>query len=129
MVYSRVEFQKILDAIENVLRLVENDMEANTGREWLVTSEFCLADISFGLLLHRLYQLGFENYFWSYGKMPHVESYFLRFKKRDAYQKLVPTNFEILKDMWQKTPANYLLGAGAGAGVLGMAMFAAFAHK
>ncbi|XP_067643526.1 ganglioside-induced differentiation-associated protein 1 [Eurosta solidaginis] len=127
LVQSRVEFQKILDAIQNVLRYIDNDFKDNAEREWLISNAFSLVDVSFGLLLHRLYQLGFENYYWSYGKMPYVESYFLRFKKRTAYQKLMPSNFKILKDIWQNTPANYKIGAGAG--VLGMAMFAALAHK
>ncbi|XP_004519073.1 ganglioside-induced differentiation-associated protein 1 [Ceratitis capitata] len=127
LVQSRVEFQKILDAVNNVLRYIDNDFKENPGREWLVSNEFSLADVSFGLLLHRLYQLGFENYYWTYGKLPYVESYFLRFKKREAYQKVIPSNFKILKDIWQNTPANYKIGAGAG--FLGMAMFAALAHK
>ncbi|XP_075161534.1 ganglioside induced differentiation associated protein 1 [Haematobia irritans] len=127
LVYSRLEYQKILDAIQNVLRFVEDDMNANTHCEWLISNNFCMADICFGLLLLRLYQLGFENYYWSYGKMPRIESYFLRFKKRPSYDKLMPSNFEILKDIWQMTPSNYIIGAGAG--VLGMAVFAAFAHK
>ncbi|XP_017479844.1 PREDICTED: ganglioside-induced differentiation-associated protein 1 [Rhagoletis zephyria] len=127
LVQSRVEFQKILDAVENVLRYIDNDFKENPGREWLISNEYSLADVSFGLLLHRLYQLGFENYYWSYGKMPYVESYFLRFRKRTAYQKLMPSNFKILKDIWQNTPSNYKIGAGAG--FLGMAMFAALAHK
>ncbi|KAM7356828.1 ganglioside induced differentiation associated protein 1 isoform 1-T2 [Cochliomyia hominivorax] len=127
IVYSRIEYQKILNAIHNVLRFIEDDMVAHPAREWLVSNDFCMADICFGLLLLRLYQLGFENYYWSYGKLPRVESYFLRFKKRQSYEKLMPTNFEILKDMWQMTPSNYIIGAGAG--VLGMAVFAAIAHK
>ncbi|XP_014100279.2 ganglioside-induced differentiation-associated protein 1 [Bactrocera oleae] len=127
LIQSRVEFQKILDAVNNVLRYIDNDFTENPGREWLISNEYSLADVSFGLLLHRLYQLGFENYYWSYGKLPYVESYFLRFKKRPTYQKLMPSNFKILKDIWQNTPANYKIGAGAG--FLGMAMFAALAHK
>ncbi|XP_073840781.1 ganglioside induced differentiation associated protein 1 isoform X2 [Musca autumnalis] len=127
LVYSRLEYQKILDAVRNVLRFIEDDMNANTHREWLISNDFTMIDVCFGLLLLRLYQLGFENYFWSYGKLPRIESYFLRFKKRPSYDKLMPSNFEILKDIWQMTPSNYIIGAGAG--VLGMAMFAAFAHK
>ncbi|XP_005180865.1 ganglioside-induced differentiation-associated protein 1 [Musca domestica] len=127
LVYSRLEYQKILDAIQNVLRFIEDDMNANSHREWLVSNDFSMIDVCFGLLLLRLYQLGFENYYWSYGKLPRIESYFLRFKKRPSYDKLMPSNFEILKDIWQMTPSNYIIGAGAG--VLGMAVFAAFAHK
>lgn len=130
LVESRVEFQKILDAVQNVLDFFENDMKnRKTQREWLVGSELTVADISFGLLLHRLYQLGFENYFWTFGKLPNVESYFLRFKSLHTYQKLIPNNFEVLKDIWQMTPTNYIVGASAGVMAGGMAVLAALAHK
>ncbi|XP_030371892.1 ganglioside-induced differentiation-associated protein 1 [Scaptodrosophila lebanonensis] len=128
IVYSREEFQRVLDAVKHVLLYVEQELTKQARRhDWLVSDDLTLADISLGLLLHRLYQLGFENYYWSYGKLPQVESYFLRFKRRASYHKLMPSNFEILKDMWAKTPGNYKIGAGAG--FIGMAMFAAFAHK
>ncbi|XP_022231043.2 ganglioside-induced differentiation-associated protein 1 isoform X1 [Drosophila obscura] len=128
LVSCRDDFQRVLDAVRHVLLYVEQELSQKAPRnEWLTGDEVTLADISFGLLLHRLYQLGFENYYWSFGKLPLVEGYFLRFKQRQSYHKLQPSNFEILKEMWAKTPGNYKLGAGAG--FLGMAMFAAFAHK
>ena len=129
LVDSRLEFQKILDSVQNVLNYFEKDLERNTNREWLIGSDFSLADISLGLLLHRLYQLGFENYYWTFGKMPFIESYFLRFKSRASYQKLIPNNFEVLMDIWQMTPTNYIVGAGAGVMAGGMAVLAALAHK
>lgn len=95
---------------------------------WLTGKEFTVADISLCLLLQRLHQLGFENYYWGNDKLPRVEAYFQRCRQRGSYLKLMPSsNFEILKEMWSMTPTNYKLGATAG--VLGMAMFAAFAHK
>uniref|UniRef100_A0A1A9WBP5 GST N-terminal domain-containing protein n=1 Tax=Glossina brevipalpis TaxID=37001 RepID=A0A1A9WBP5_9MUSC len=126
-VHSRSEYQKILDAIHSVLEFVEHDMMVHSKKEWLINNDFTMADLAFGLLLLRLYQLGFENYYWSYGKLPNIESYFLRFKKRSACQKLMPSNFEFLRDIWQMTPSKYKIGTGAG--VLGMAMVVAFAHK
>uniref|UniRef100_A0A1A9Z3D3 GST N-terminal domain-containing protein n=1 Tax=Glossina pallidipes TaxID=7398 RepID=A0A1A9Z3D3_GLOPL len=126
-VYSRSEYGKILDAVRGVLEFFERDMTAHSKTEWLISNDFTMADIALGLLLLRLYQLGFENYYWSYGKLPNIESYFLRFKKRSACQKLMPSNFEFLKDIWQMTPNKYKIGTGAG--VLGMAMMMAFAHK
>ncbi|EDW69281.1 ganglioside-induced differentiation-associated protein 1 isoform X1 [Drosophila virilis] len=129
LVASRVDFQRVLDAVRNVLQYVEQELSKQTPRnEWLTGDEITLADVSLGLLLQRLYQLGFENYYWGFGKLPQVEGYFLRFKQRASYHKLMPSsNFEILKEMWSMTPSNYKLGATAG--FLGMAMFAAFAHK
>ncbi|EDW18618.1 ganglioside-induced differentiation-associated protein 1 isoform X1 [Drosophila mojavensis] len=129
LVASRSDFQRVLDAVRNVLLFVEQELSKQTPRkEWLTGDELTQADVSLGLLLQRLYQLGFENYYWGYGKLPLVEGFFLRFKQRPSYHKLMPSsNFEILKEMWSMTPANYKLGATAG--FLGMAMFAAFAHK
>ncbi|XP_023033459.1 ganglioside-induced differentiation-associated protein 1 isoform X1 [Drosophila willistoni] len=128
LVSSRDDFQRVLDAVRHVLLYVEQELSRKSPRtDWLIGDQLTLADVSLGLLLHRLYQLGFENYYWSYGKLPQVENYFLRFKQRQSYHKLQPSNFEILKEMWSKTPGNYKIGAGAG--FLGMAMFAAFAHK
>ncbi|EDV96309.1 GH16180 [Drosophila grimshawi] len=129
LIASRIDFQRVLDAVRSVLTFVEQELSKQTPRkEWLTGDEITLADVSLGLLLQRLYQLGFENYYWSYGKLPMVEGYFLRFKQRPSYHRLVPTtNFDILKDMWTMTPPNYKLGATAG--ILGMAMIAAFAHK
>lgn len=129
LVYSRSDYQHVLDAVRNTLLYVEQELSKQTPRcEWLTGNELTLADVSLGLLLQRLYQLGFENYYWCNGKLPQVEAFFLRFKQRSSYLKVMPSsNFEILKEMWSMTPSNYKLGATAG--VLGMAMFAAFAHK
>lgn len=125
---SREEFQKVLDAVRHFLLYVEQELTAQAPRvEWLTGDELSVADISLGLLLHRLYQLGFENQFWTFGKLPQVEAYFLRFRQRESFHRLQPSNFAILREMWTRTPGNYKLGAGAG--FLGMAMFAAFAHK
>lgn len=129
LVNSRTDFQRVLDAVRDTLLYVDQELSKQTPRgEWLTGNTLTLADVSLGLLLQRLYQLGFENYYWCNGKLPQVESFFLRFKQRSSYLKVMPSsNFEILKEMWSMTPANYKLGATAG--VLGMAMFAAFAHK
>ncbi|KAH8402883.1 hypothetical protein KR222_009138 [Zaprionus bogoriensis] len=128
LVNSRTDFQRVLDAVSKTLAYVEQEMSKQTPRsEWLTSNELTLADVSLGLLLQRLYQLGFENYFWCNGKLPQVEAFFLRFKQRSSYLKIMPSHFERLKEMWSMTPDNYKLGATAG--LFGMAMFAAFAHK
>lgn len=123
---DRDQYQLLLDAVKEVLTFFNAELETNK-HEWLVSNEFSYADINLGLLLYRLYTLGFENYFWAYGKLPNLESYFLRFKNRESLNKTLPTSIEIIKEIWAKTPSNYKLSAGAG--FLGMAMFAALAHK
>ncbi|KAH8278239.1 hypothetical protein KR044_006938 [Drosophila immigrans] len=126
LVASRIDFQRVLDAVHRTLMNMEKQMSNEDG--WLTGDVFTLSDVGLGILLQRLYQLGFENYYWANGKLPMVERYFMRFKQRASYLKLIPnSNFEILKEMWSMTPTNYKLGATAG--FLGMAMFAAFAHK
>ncbi|KAH8320213.1 hypothetical protein KR067_003586 [Drosophila pandora] len=128
LVTDRTEFQRVLDAVRKFLLYVEQELSAQAPKtEWLLGDDITLADITLGLLLHRLYQLGFENYYWTFGKLPGVEAYFLRFRQRESYHRLQPSNYAILREMWVRTPGNYKLGAGAG--FLGMAMFAAFAHK
>ncbi|XP_016989796.1 ganglioside-induced differentiation-associated protein 1 isoform X2 [Drosophila rhopaloa] len=112
---SREDFQKVLDAVRHFLLYVEQELSAQAPRnEWLTGDELSVADISLGLLLYRLYQLGFENYFWAFGKLPQVEAFFLRFRQRESFHRLQPSNFAILREMWMRTPGNYKLGAGAG---------------
>jgi len=111
LVTSRTEFQRVLDAVRNMLVYVEQELSKQiTHNVWLTGDEFTVADVSLGLLLQRLYQLGFEDYYWSNDKLPQVERYFQRFRQRASYLKVMPSsNFEILKDMWSMTPTNYKL--------------------
>ncbi|KQS43617.1 ganglioside-induced differentiation-associated protein 1 isoform X2 [Drosophila erecta] len=112
---SREDFQRVLDAVRHFLLYAEQELSAQAPRsEWLTGDELSVADISLGLLLHRLYQLGFENQLWAFGKLPQVEAYFLRFRQRESFHRLQPSNFAILREMWTRTPGNYKLGAGAG---------------
>lgn len=125
LIYSRVQFQRILDKFEEVLKLFEKILEEGPEREWLLSSEFYAVDVNLGLLLHRLNSLGFEDYYWSNGKLPKLERYFSRFRQRAVFKKVMPANVGMLTSMWLNTPPQYKLGAG----VIGMAVFAAFAHK
>lgn len=127
IISDRVAYQKLLDALETVLRYIENDLKNNSRQKWLCSDELSIADITLGLMLHRLYSLGFEDYFWTNGKMPYLENYFQNFKSRESFQKSVPTTMSIWKDILRKVPSNYKFGAG----VLGMALFAAtaLAHR
>ncbi|XP_034483353.1 ganglioside-induced differentiation-associated protein 1 isoform X1 [Drosophila innubila] len=130
LVSTRSEFQRVLDAVRNTLLFVEQELSKQREHSdwWLTGEQFTVADVSLCLLLQRLHQLGFENYYWTNDKLPRVEQYFQRCRLRGSYVKLMPSsNFDILREMWSMTPTNYKLGATAG--FLGMAMFAAFAHK
>lgn len=126
LAYSRKDYQRILDLVGNILVSMEAELAQHPNQKWLLDNQFSLLDIHFGILLVRLYQLGFENHYWSYGKLPNVESYFLRFRKRSSIQKLTPTAIVVLKDFWQSTSSTYKLAIGAG--VLAMALFAVYTH-
>ncbi|XP_055847054.1 ganglioside-induced differentiation-associated protein 1 [Episyrphus balteatus] len=126
LIYCRVEFQRVLDKFEIVLKQFEKELEEGPEKDWLLSSEFYSVDVSFGLLLERLDTLGFEDYYWANGKLPKIKQYYSRFRERPVFKKVMPTNnVGVLTNMWMNTPAQYKLGAG----VIGMAMFAAFAHK
>lgn len=82
--------------------------------DWLCSNEFTIADISLGMLLHRLYCLGFENYFWKNCKRPFIEKFFNKLSsERQSFQKSLPTTFATIKTVWSKTPAVYKFGMGA----------------
>ncbi|XP_055911757.1 ganglioside-induced differentiation-associated protein 1 [Eupeodes corollae] len=125
LVYSKVHFQCVVDKLEEVLKQFEKELEEGPDRDWLLSSEFYSVDVSFGLLLHRLWNLGFEDYFWENGKLPKTSQYFSRFQKRQVFKKLMPSNVGVLTNMWLNTPTHYKLGAGA----IGMAIVAAIVHK
>lgn len=127
LVYSRKGYQSILNAVEDVLVAIDEQLCHHPTQQWLLGNEFTLADIHFGILLMRLHQLGFENYYWSSGKLSNVEKYFVRFCQRNSVQKLTPSGLIVFKDFWQMTPSTYKLSTGVG--VAAIAMFAAFLHK
>lgn len=125
LINSREQFRLLLEKFEETLRYFEKVLTENPKIEWLLSSDFHVVDISLGVLLHRLDSLGFEDYFWTNGKLPHIERFLQRFRERAVFKKVMPSNVGILKSMWLNTPSQYKFGAG----VIGMAMFAAFAHK
>lgn len=125
LAYCREEYQRILDVVGNILQYFDQELAYHPTQKWLAGDQFTLIDVHFGILLMRLYQLGFENYYWSYGKLINVENYFSRFRKRSSFQRLIPSGLMVLKDLWQKTPSTYKLGTG----VLAVAVLAALIHK
>lgn len=80
---------------------------------WLCSEEFTIADISLGILLHRLYSLGFENLFWANDKRPLIEKYFERLCERESFKKSLPNTISTIKTVWSKTPSIYKLGVGS----------------
>ncbi|XP_055378535.1 ganglioside-induced differentiation-associated protein 1 [Condylostylus longicornis] len=124
---NREEFQKLLDCVSHTLQIIDNELGKDIENQFLCGSYLTIDDINLGLFLYRLYTLGYENYFWGNGKLPYIEKYLKSFRNSKSFEKSVPTNIDILKEVWSKTPANYKIGAG----VLGVAMFAAGAliHK
>lgn len=80
---------------------------------WLCCEQFTIADISLGILLHRLYCLGFENHLWANDKRPFVEQFYIRISERESFKKSLPNTLSTIKTVWSKTPSIYKIGVGS----------------
>jgi len=69
---------------------------------WICSPKVSIADIHFGILLYRLWLVGFERRMWERNR-PNVKRYFLRVQKLDSFQQAVkvspPTGiFDVLSN-------------------------------
>lgn len=84
-----LQFEKIMDECEAELTSHED------AKWWLVSPHLSIADISFGILLFRLWQLGFEKRMWEHSR-PGVDRYFKRIKQLDSFKKSTSMNAGLL---------------------------------
>lgn len=54
------------------------------NRWWLGSPEISIADVSFSILLHRLWQLGFERRMW--GDRPFIKRYYSRVQQLESFK-------------------------------------------
>jgi len=80
------EYEAVLKTIGNLLDLFEKEFEGDREGLWLGGLHFNVADISLGLLLHRIWQLGMENDFFAAGVRPHLAVYYERVKQRKEFE-------------------------------------------
>lgn len=78
---------------------------------WLCCNQFTLADVSLGILLHRLRQLGLQKYFWGNKQKPFLSRYYERITKRPSFQAAIPSRPAIMKATWTKLPNGYKICA------------------
>lgn len=78
---------------------------------WLCCNEFTLADVSLGILLHRLRQLGLEKHFWGNKQKPFLSKYYERITKQKSFQAAIPSRTAITKAAWTKLPYGYKICA------------------
>ncbi|XP_055313359.1 ganglioside-induced differentiation-associated protein 1 isoform X2 [Sitodiplosis mosellana] len=101
------EFQKLIDSVSILLIEIEAQLQHQDKDSWLCCNEFTLADMSLGVLLHRLQQLGLEKHFWGNNKKPYLAKYFTRIAQRKAFQKSHPSTTATMKAAWVKLPYSY----------------------
>lgn len=83
-----------------------------------------MADVSLGVLLQRLQQLGLEKYFWGNGEKPYLAKYFTRIVKRESFKSWQPSTTALIKSAWSKLPFNYKIWAvGIPTALVGILIF------
>jgi glutathione S-transferase len=80
-----LQFEKVMDECE--AELVSHDNK----NWWLVSPHLSMADISLGILLFRLWQLGFEKRMWEHNR-PSLDAYFKRIKQLESFKKATSMN-------------------------------------
>ncbi|XP_075979079.1 ganglioside induced differentiation associated protein 1 [Anticarsia gemmatalis] len=113
IISNEEEYTKVLNAIDQVLTYVEDQLKSQPEGNWLCCENFSIADISLAILLQRLWELGFETRFWADGKRPLLENYYERVKQRDSFKRTIPNLPVHLKMIVMSQPPAYLGAAGA----------------
>ena len=75
--------------IEALMRIADGLL---SQRRWLASDDFTLADISFGTLLFRYFEVPFER-----AELPHLRRYYDSLCARPAYAEHVMVSFEALR--------------------------------
>jgi len=83
-------YDSVLKSLEKVLDYFEDEL----GRDdrigvWLGGAQFCLADVTLGLYLHRLYQLGLDAQYFQEGVRPQLSVFYQSILKRTSFQKVL----------------------------------------
>lgn len=73
---SRDDMAKHLDALDAHLE--------KTGGPWIAGDTFSLADVSWAVLLDRLAEVDWADWFWGGDRRPHVRAYFARLDDRPS---------------------------------------------
>lgn len=58
---------------------------AKHGRQWIAGDSFSLADVSWAVVLDRLDEVDWSDWFWGGDRRPHVRAYFDRLRARPSF--------------------------------------------
>ncbi|WP_340614424.1 glutathione binding-like protein [Xenorhabdus thailandensis] len=78
-----------IDQFENNLMIAEGIL---TTRDYLASEYFSLADIQFGHVLYRYYDIDIKR-----KSLPYIEAYYKRLLKRPAYREHVAISYDELR--------------------------------
>ena len=78
---SRTHMGEHLDRLDEQL--------AKHGGPWITGERFTLADVSWMVILDRLTEADWHDYFWGGGSRPELDAYWKRLTERDSYREQV----------------------------------------
>lgn len=70
--------------VERLHEMLDKLEERVSGREFIVSANYTLADVVWTAFLGRLEMLGFKR-MWSFGARPSIEEYYIRMKRRPSF--------------------------------------------
>jgi len=86
-----LDHSKYLDLIlgvEKVMDECEAELQSHEdNRWWLCSPDVSIADVSFSVLLHRLWEIGFDRKMWS--NRPFIKRYYARVQQLDSFQEAI----------------------------------------
>ncbi len=85
---------RALKAVEAKLAIADGVL---AGRAWLAGGEFSIADIQFGHVLYRYYDLDFDTVDLARADLPALRGYYDRLVERPAYRDHVMVSYEELR--------------------------------
>jgi len=79
-------YEAVLKTLEKILDFFEDELgrDDRQGR-WLGGAQLSLADVTLGLYLHRLYQLGLDGKYFQEGVRPHLSVFYQSVKTRPSF--------------------------------------------
>jgi len=110
LITSRDHFEGLILQFEKIMDECEAELVSHEDAKWwLVSPHLSIADISLGILLYRLWQLGYEKRMWEYSR-PALDRYFKRIKQLDSFKKATSMSTGLVNLVeFLKNP--YVLGA------------------
>lgn len=83
-------YDAVLKILDKVLDFFEDELgQDDRVGQWLGGAQLCVADITLGLYLYRLYQLGLDSAYYQEGVRPHLSVFFQSILKRNSFKEVL----------------------------------------